>query len=159
MRSIVDSACWIDRYPPSADDSGVPPGQVGDGPHGAQTVPADGPQHVAQGDRLGARPLQLLGVEHGGGQLGVDVGGVRVELVEPGRDRREQLVVIGQRQHAGQPAQGLVDDPRRGGDGAGITADRERRIEAVEQLGPRRRRTGRRTADDADDAAHGCSGY
>ena len=70
------------------------------------------PQHVAQGDRGGAGPLQLVGVGDAAAERGVDLGGVGVELVEPGRDRGDQLVVVDEGEHAGQAVQ-------RGVDGAG----------------------------------------
>ena len=94
------------------------------------------------------------------GEGGVDVGGVGVELVEPGRDRgRRSSWWSARARTPGSPRSASSTTPRRGGDGAGVTAGGQRGVEPAEQLVARRRRTGRGTADDADDAAHGGSGY
>ena len=54
----------------------------------------------------GAGPLQLVGVERRPGPSSAStLGGVGVELVEAGGDRRHQLVVVGQGEHAGHAVQ------------------------------------------------------
>ena len=82
-----------------------------------------------------------------------------LELVEPALDPRHQLVMVGEREQAGQPAQSSVDglDSRR--DRAHVGPRREGGIEPGDDLVSGRDRERGRAAHDADDAAHGVPGY
>ena len=72
----------------------------------------------------------------------------------------DELVMVGQGEHAGQAAQGLVDAarprPRRRRSHRRAASAASSPPSSSSAVGDR---AGRRTADDADDAAHGRSGY
>ena len=93
---------------------GARAGEVGDRGGGAQPVPAQRPQDVAQGDRGDVGGLQLVCVEDAR-QGVVELGGVGVELVEPGSDRGDERLVAGEREQPGNTVQRGVDAaaPRR----------------------------------------------
>ena len=131
----------------------------------AETIVTDGPEGVLEIDQFGVGALERVGIEPIGVAVEavLDVRGRGIEPVEPGSDRRHQVDVAGQREHAGQPAQELVDAAhlrgraddigRHGGDRG------HRTIESGDQVSDVGRRPRRWPTDDADDAAHGPSGY
>ena len=90
--------------------AGVAAGEVGDGRGGAQAVAADRPTGRRAGRWRAALAASTASASALGGERGVDVGGVGVELVEPGGDRGDELVAVGQRRATpGKPVEQVVD--------------------------------------------------
>ena len=117
----------------SCRDAGVAAGQRIDLAGGAQTVAADRPQTVAEADRHGARPLERVGVEAGGtGEAGLDFCGVAVELVEAGADGSDELVAVGEGEHARQAVQRDIDSGHRVGDRGRVTDEVEGAVQPAD---------------------------
>ena len=142
MRSIADNACWIARYPASALGPASRPARSTTARGRAQAIAADRPQRIAQRDQLGAAPLEGVDVEVAGGQLGVDLGGVGIELVEAGDDRRDQLGVLDEGEQPRHAVEDRVDLAQERRHGADVTARGQRGVETGEHLGRRRHRSG-----------------
>ena len=89
----------------------------------------------------------------------VDLIGEGLELIEPALDVRDELVMVGEREQAGQPAQPSVGgrDCRR--DRRHVGPRHERGIEPTDDVDRGRDRERWGTAHNADDAAHGMTGY
>ena len=145
--------------------AGVPTGELGDRPYGAQAVPTQRPQDIAQLDGASVRLLETVDVVDVGllgnrRQLGVDLVGVRVQLVQPGGDPGDQLMAVDQREDTRDAAQQRVDGAKDRRDGCRSRgASGERLVERAEQVAGKWDRPRWRSAEDADDAAHGRPGY
>ena len=101
----------------------------------AQTIAADRPQHVAETDRRRAGPFQRVGVEHRRRRAGLDLLGIAVELVEASADRGDELVAVGEGEHARQAAQRGVDLGCGIGDCGRVTDEGQRPVQAVDEVG------------------------
>ncbi len=126
---------------------------------GPQPIVAKRPQDVAQSDRLGAEPLEDDGVVSTRFEVGIDVVDIRVELVESTGDRRDELVMVRQRHHAGNTAKQKIRFRGPARDGDRIAERGDRGIQQLEHVVRTRHRSGGPTTDHSDDAAHGSPGY
>ena len=137
----------------------VATGEQRDLPGGAQPVVTDRPRRITQGDKLGARRLDLVDADDPGFDLVVDLVGEGLELVEPALDPGHQLVMVGEGEETGQPAQPSVDVADGHRDRGHVGTRPEGGVESGDDLVGGRNGERRGTAHDADDAAHGFPGY
>ena len=141
----------VSRY---RSNTGVASGEVVDGLHGAQSIAADGPGGIAQGDEFGARSLDVVG-GHRLGTFEQQLGGAHpvVESVETSREGCDEFASTLEGLHTGHPVQQRIALRREAGHVA-HPVGAERRIEQPQQGVGVGHRPGRGTTRDRDDAAH-----